>query len=93
MLDNAGATGLGLFLLCIACFYASRFFPKGAPAPPHAPAESLGLPIRTIMQVLLSLGLAGASLFIILFHAYDPKDKHWAYGTLGTILGFWLRSK
>lgn len=23
--------------------------------------------------------------------AIYPKDKHWAYATIGTILGFWLR--
>jgi hypothetical protein len=45
------------------------------------------------MQVVISLVLMVAALLIVLSHAYDSQEKHWAYGTLGTILGFWLRSK
>jgi hypothetical protein len=43
------------------------------------------------MQVLVSLCLLGASLFVILAAGYDPNIKHWAFATVGTILGFWLR--
>jgi hypothetical protein len=45
-----------------------------------------------IMQIVMSLALTAASLFVILRKDYGPKDKHWAYATIGTILGFWLRS-
>jgi hypothetical protein len=31
-----------------------------------------------------------ASLFVILAKRYSPADKHWAYATIGTIVGFWL---
>ncbi|HEY5064444.1 MAG TPA: hypothetical protein VIJ04_06495 [Xanthobacteraceae bacterium] len=24
------------------------------------------------------------------FPAYGPKDRHWAYGTVGVIVGFWF---
>jgi len=44
------------------------------------------------MQIALSLILTLASLFVILVKSYGPKDKHWAYATIGTILGFWLRA-
>jgi hypothetical protein len=43
------------------------------------------------MQVALSLLFTAGSLYIIISPAYDPKDKHWAYGSAGTILGFWLK--
>jgi hypothetical protein len=33
-----------------------------------------------------------AGLAVILMRRYSPKDKHWPYATLGTILGLWLRS-
>ena len=39
----------------------------------------------------LSVMLLGASLFFILAERYGPKDKHWAYGTVGTIIGFWRK--
>lgn len=44
------------------------------------------------MQVIVSLALTAAALFIILSARYAPKDKHWAYGIIGTIVGFWFRS-
>jgi hypothetical protein len=46
---------------------------------------------KLAMQVLISTVFGAASLFIVLAKRYAPKDKHWAYATLGTILGFWLR--
>jgi hypothetical protein len=46
--------------------------------------------VQILMQVALSIIATGASLFIILAARFGPKDKHWAYATVGTILGFWL---
>jgi hypothetical protein len=43
------------------------------------------------MRILLTLVLTGAALFVVLSKLYGPQDQHWAYATLGTILGFWLR--
>ena len=40
------------------------------------------------MQVTVSLVLLAASLFVILSRRYTPQDKHWAYATIGTLLGF-----
>jgi hypothetical protein len=34
--------------------------------------------------------LAGA-LFVILANKYTPTDKHWAYATIGTLIGYWLK--
>jgi hypothetical protein len=43
------------------------------------------------MQVTVSLAVLGASLFIVLSKKYESVDKHWAFGIIGTIIGFWLR--
>jgi hypothetical protein len=32
-----------------------------------------------------------AALYVILSKRYPPKVEHWAYATVGTVLGFWLR--
>lgn len=42
-------------------------------------------------QFLLSVILLGAGLYVILSKQYDASDKHWAYGIVGTLVGFWLR--
>jgi hypothetical protein len=68
------------------------FIPGKMPAKGRALSPARNSPaLRDGMQVLLSLVLMGAAILIVLSHAYDAQEKHWAYGTLGTILGFWLK--
>jgi len=33
-----------------------------------------------------------ASIRMIMSKGYAPKDKHWAYGVVGTVVGFWFRT-
>jgi len=40
---------------------------------------------------IITIVLLGASLFVILSKQYDATVKHWAYGTVGTLIGYWLR--
>jgi hypothetical protein len=47
--------------------------------------------VGTFMQVLVSIVLLAAALFVILSKKYDAKAKHWAYATVGLITGFWLK--
>jgi hypothetical protein len=44
-------------------------------------------------QIGASVVLAVPALYIILSGGYQPQEKNWAFTTLGTILGFWLRGK
>jgi hypothetical protein len=53
--------------------------------------STLATNVRLLMQVIISLIVLGGGLYIIISPVYDPKDKHWAYGSAGTILGFWLK--
>jgi hypothetical protein len=54
-------------------------------------ARTLSSDTRTAMQIIVSLCLLGASLVVILSSGFDPNVKHWAFATVGTILGFWLK--
>jgi nicotinamide riboside transporter PnuC len=47
--------------------------------------------VKLWMQVGISVVVLGGALYIIFSPAYDSEDKHWAYGSVGTILGFWLK--
>ena len=42
------------------------------------------------VRVGISLVLLLAALWVILSKRYVPTDRHWAYGTIGTIVGYWL---
>jgi len=33
-----------------------------------------------------------AALFVILNKTYRPPERHWAFGTVGMILGYWLKT-
>jgi hypothetical protein len=47
--------------------------------------------LRPIMQVVVTLALLVPCLLVIVSDSYDQNSKHWAFGTVGTILGFWLK--
>jgi hypothetical protein len=46
---------------------------------------------RSAMHVLVSLASLGCSIYIILSYNFDPRDKYWAYSSIGAIIGFWLK--
>jgi hypothetical protein len=57
----------------------------------RGPAVLDGGIARTLMQVVVTGGLLIASLLVILSSRYSESDKKWAYGTVGTLVGFWLK--
>lgn len=50
-------------------------------------------PVSTapVFTIIVSLIALLSALFVILSKKYPPKVEQWAYGTIGMILGFWLR--
>jgi hypothetical protein len=46
---------------------------------------------RGLVAPIVSLLVSAASLFIILSKKYKAESEKWAFGSLGTILGFWLK--
>jgi hypothetical protein len=62
--------------------------------PPAAPARAPQLspnPVKTAMQVIISLVLLGASLYFVFSGSYDADRQKWAFATIGTLIGFWLK--
>ena len=44
------------------------------------------------MQILVSIAILGAALFIILSDKFNAQNQHWAFGAAGTIVGYWLKT-
>jgi hypothetical protein len=44
------------------------------------------------MRAFISVALLTASLFVVLSKRYLEKDRNWAYGTIGALIGFWLHT-
>lgn len=60
----------------------------------YAPAPDtmwLGRSLAEHMPVIISLIVLGAGLYVILSNSYAPEDKKWGYGSVGTVVGYWLR--
>jgi hypothetical protein len=45
-----------------------------------------------LMPIVITATLLIAALWVILSRKYAPTEKHWAYGVIGTIVGFWLHT-
>jgi hypothetical protein len=45
------------------------------------------------VQIGVSVFLGVPAIYMVLSKRYTPREKNWAYSTLGLILGFWLRGK
>lgn len=93
--------GLALFILSVlllGCLSLSRYAPTAplSEVPFRMLARNrLRLRVAAVgrlrMQVVLTLALGGAAIWIISATAHGPDDKKWAYGALGTVLGYWLK--
>lgn len=77
----ATAPGIISVILLILLILSSKLPQRESPA---------GLDTRTVMQVILSLGVAAAGLYVILAGNYEPDSEKWAGGVIGTVLGYWL---
>jgi hypothetical protein len=51
-----------------------------------------GVDLRGRMQVIVSLIVLICSLYIILSKKYEVDAQKWAFGAIGTVLGYWLPS-
>lgn len=46
---------------------------------------------REWIQIIVTFVILAACLFVILSKRFAQTDRHWAYGTIGTLIGFWLK--
>jgi hypothetical protein len=53
------------------------------------PAE-MPPPSNLVIQVFISAALLAAAVGAILSESYEITDKHWAFGAIGTVMGFWF---
>jgi hypothetical protein len=70
-------------------------YPQGVRNLGSMPLYRCGVGMKTmlIVQVGMSIFLGLPAIYVLLSNRYVAQEKHWAYSTLGTILGFWLRGK
>jgi hypothetical protein len=91
------AYSIGLFVVSVIVLLALGLWRPTSPAevpspPPPGPEPATSLSYALCAQLVISAVLLVAALFVILTKKYPPQDKHWAYGALGTVVGFWLKA-
>lgn len=58
---------------------------------PEAWVNRAELIVHMTMQVLVSLVILSAALWVILSGQVNDAMQKWAFGAVGTVLGYWLR--
>ena len=56
-------------------------------------SKELNSRLVTATQVIVSLAILGAVLYLILSKQYASNDIKWACGIVGTVIGYWLKGK
>lgn len=93
------AYSIALFVVSVIVLLALNFGRVYGPVPqqqqlppPPGPEPASSLSYALSAQLVISAVLLIAALFVILTKRYPAQDKHWAYGALGTVVGFWLKA-
>jgi len=91
------AYSIGLFVVSVIVLLTLNYWRVSGPVevpspPPPGPEPAVSLSYALGTQLVISAVLLIAALFVILAKRYPAQDKHWAYGALGTVVGFWLKA-
>jgi hypothetical protein len=91
------AYSIGLFVVSVIVLLTLNYWRVSGPVevpspPPPGPEPAVSLSYALGTQLVISAVLLIAALFVILTKRYPAQDKHWAYGALGTVVGFWLKA-
>lgn len=45
---------------------------------------------RLIMAILVSVAVLASALYVVLSQGFGESAEKWAFGSIGTIVGFWM---
>ena len=93
---DAETVAILFFLVTLAVLAGYAFLPRRRhyqldPNVPVPASASSGVLSRVKMIHVITTVFLVASLWIILSSRYDEDVQKWAFGSMGSILGFWLR--
>src|SRR4051794_34410740 len=46
---------------------------------------------RLVVSIVVTLAVLFSALYVILFTVHSEESQKWAFGAVGTIVGFWLK--
>ena len=90
---------VGALILAFAAMFVYRFFgdkigviDKSEPGVYYAEHPGY-IRVKRIMMIVVSLIVLGGAMYVILSQQYDDGTQKWAFGAVGSIVGFWLKSE
>ncbi len=98
--DLVGSSGAGIDMEEVeAAEPLTRQPTAAAPSRPETPAPVVSAPVMKAgaklttawVRIVITGILLLAALYIILSKSYDGSSKNWAFGVMGTIVGYWLK--
>jgi hypothetical protein len=79
-----------LAVLLSSVFYQAAALSQIGTNVRQIPPTSVPFPPPDIIRLAVTLLIVIPALIVILDKRYSRNEKHWAYGIVGTILGYWL---
>ena len=102
--DEAKSIGPGLESRAPSSRPSSRGLESRAPRPPRVVVNALELEwlerdhrrkfegYRLIGAIVVSITVLAAALYVILSGGHPDASEKWAFGAIGTIIGYWLKT-
>jgi hypothetical protein len=95
---NIKVIPIGIFVAAVVLLSGIGWFSRFIYKHFHHPGEDIDpydslliLTTSVNAKILITVPVLFAALFVILSRRYAASEKHWAYGAVGTLLGFWLK--
>ncbi len=60
--------------------------------PVQPPKKELGPIVNLVMRVVVSLVVLLSAIYIIVRSGSSDAEHKWAFGAVGTVLGYWLKT-
>jgi hypothetical protein len=85
-----GSAALGLLVSNGLVWWADVPKQPGSPTALEAKITKSVWTPKLLGAVAVTIPVLGCALYVIVAPIYGEADKKWAYGAVGTLLGFWL---
>jgi hypothetical protein len=85
-----GVTVLGLLVSNGLVWWADVPKQPGSPTALETKITKSVWTPKLLGAVAVTIPVLGCALYVIVAPVYGEADKKWAYGAVGTLLGFWL---
>lgn len=56
------------------------------------PVAAWSKDLAAAMPAIVTIAVLGSAIFVILSGSYAEAEQKWAFGSVGTVIGYWLKA-